>query len=1494
MKKVVFSLFMLFAFVLFGHAQVFTEQFNYAVGSTLDSNGWNQHSGTTDPISVGASSLSFAQYSPNPVGGSAVSTGTSQDVNTYFGPISSGNVYASFLLKLDTVNSDGYFFHFMDSSGTTASYRARTYFRQDADNANAFNVGLSFSSGSATFDTTEFMYGSTLLIVTKYAIIGGASTQNDEVSLYAFDASGSFMTEPATPLIGPIVATHSEISPARLALRQFSGNAGYTVDEFSVDTVWNMMPFGAAGPPSPYCNTQVYHFQDPNQTASSVFLTIQSTGPNSLEVIVESATADPVKDLVIAGAAGGAMFSPIDSSVAGQYKRTLSWTNAPTTAAFNVLWGKRNTPGLWQLVPGAGQLNWTVAAVCTGGPPPPMKSPIDLPITWDDTANVNYAVTDFGGGTSSMLAPDPANSSNLVLMTVKDTLGAPWSGTTLSTASGLANAIPFASGATTLKALVYAPDTGLTVRIKVEDKSNSAIFMEVDAITQVANAWDTLTFDFTTAWVSGNTYDLISIFYNFNVLPASAQTFYLDDVYLDIPPSAPVSPYCNTQVYHFQNPAEVASSIFMTIQNTGANSMEVIIESATADPVDELIIAGGSGAAISPIDSSVAGQYKRTLSWAANTPDTAVFNVLWSKDNFPGNWQYVPAAGQLSFPVAATCPSAPPPMKAQIDLPITWDDTANVDYTVTDFGGGTTSVLAADPANSSNLVLMTVKDTAGAPWSGTTLSTANGFATAIPFAPGATTLKALVYAPDTGITVRLKVEDKTTPSIFVELDATTQVANAWDTLSFDFSAGVNFANTYDLASVFYNFNVLPTSPETYYLDDVYLDTGSGGPVLAQIDLPITWDDTANVDYTVTDFAGNASMLVPSPTNAANLVLSSTKDTAAANFAGTTLSTANGLANPIPFTGSGTTISAIIYSPDANITVRLKAENKNNSAIFVEAEALTTVANAWDTLVFDFANNVSPPVLDTTVVYDLLSIFYDFNMAPANPAKTYYLDDVFFGGVATGPVLSQIDLPITWDDSTVNYTVADFGGNVSTRITDPMNAGNMILQSIKTTGSQTFAGTTLSTATGLANPIPFTATATTLSAVVYSPKAGIPVVVKAEDATNGAIFVETGVVTSVANSWDTLVFDFSTPLNGSLNLANTYDKISIFYDFNTAGVGDTFYLDDVFFGGTATSGPSTITFQVDMSGYSGSFTQPEINGTFNGFCGTCNPLTDPDGDNIWETTITLLAAEIEYLFTHDNFTGAESFPKINPPACTKTTFSPPDTFVNRFLVLTGDTVLPPVCWESCSPCTGPPANANVTFQVDMSEYTGSYGQVNLNGTFNGFCGTCAVMTDANNDSIFELTVTVPTDTIEYLFTLDGFTVAESFEPGDPCTITTIAPPDTFVNRYFVPTADTTLPVVCFNSCSACSGIGIDENNWINDVVIAPNPTEGIVHISASLAATSTTSIEVVDVHGRTIYQVEQGGARLNERIDLSKHAPGMYFVRISSRFGMSTYKVVKTR
>ena len=213
--------------------------------------------------------------------------------------------------------------------------------------------------------------------------------------------------------------------------------------------------------------------------------------------------------------------------------------------------------------------------------------------------------------------------------------------------------------------------------------------------------------------------------------------------------------------------------------------------------------------------------------------------------------------------------------QSQIDLPITWDDTANVNYAVGDFGGNV-STAGVDPSNSSNLILSVEKQNTAQTWAGTTLSNPSaplGFATAIPFASGSTIMRALVYSPDSGITVRLKCEDKTNNTISVETDAMTTVANAWDTLEFDFSnqatgtAAINFSSTYDMANIFFNFGVdgATAGTKTYLLDDVwFVGGGSSGPSKAQIGLPIAWDDTANVDYTVIDFGGNAAMVTVDP------------------------------------------------------------------------------------------------------------------------------------------------------------------------------------------------------------------------------------------------------------------------------------------------------------------------------------------------------------------------------------------------------------------------------------------------------------------------------------------------------------------------------------------------------------------------------------------------------------------------------------------------------
>ena len=80
-------------------------------------------------------------------------------------------------------------------------------------------------------------------------------------------------------------------------------------------------------------------------------------------------------------------------------------------------------------------------------------------------------------------------------------------------------------------------------------------------------------------------------------------------------------------------------------------------------------------------------------------------------------------------------------------------------------------------------------------------------------------------------------------------------------------------------------------------------------------------------------------------------------------------------------------------------------------------------------------------------------------------------------------------------------------------------------------------------------------------------------VKIEDQTNGAIFVEAQDTIAVANAWDTLIFDYSNVTNGAVDLANTYDKVTLFYYFEDpagVGAGQVFYWDDVEFSPTPLS------------------------------------------------------------------------------------------------------------------------------------------------------------------------------------------------------------------------------------------------------------------------------------------------------------------------------------
>ena len=109
--------------------------------------------------------------------------------------------------------------------------------------------------------------------------------------------------------------------------------------------------------------------------------------------------------------------------------------------------------------------------------------------------------------------------------------------------------------------------------------------------------------------------------------------------------------------------------------------------------------------------------------------------------------------------------------------------------------------------------------------------------------------------------------------------------------------------------------------------------------------------------------------------------------------------------------------------------------------------------------------------------------------------------------------------------------------------------------------------------------------------------------------------------------------------------------------------------------------SNITFQVDMSQVVDNFSIPELNGTFNGWCGNCIPMTDLNGDEIWQVSLDLNQGDtIEYKFSADNW----SIQETNDPSGICTNGDP--TYTNRiFIVGSTNVILDEVCWGSCSPC-----------------------------------------------------------------------------------------------------------------------------------------------------------------------------------------------------------------
>ena len=277
-----------------------------------------------------------------------------------------------------------------------------------------------------------------------------------------------------------------------------------------------------------------------------------------------------------------------------------------------------------------------------------------------------------------------------------------------------------------------------------------------------------------------------------------------------------------------------------------------------------------------------------------------------------------------------------------------------------------------------------------------------------------------------------------------------------------------------------------------------------------------------------------------------------------------------------------------------------------------------------------------------------------------------------------------------------------------------------------------------------------------------------------------------------------------------------------------------------------------TFNVDMTCAPEGFTDVFVTGPWCGWCANdvYNTMTDPDGDGVYSVTVADLVGTVEYKYAINGFNDQENLVNdmVDGAACAPVTDF--NGYANRQIEANGTANdFYGTCDGTCNDVPAAPA-VDVTFQVDMSQYQGSYGTVNINGGFNGWCGGCAVMTDDDGDGVFSITIPLVPATYEYKFTLDGWTAQEEFTEGDACTSTI----DGYTNRTLDVTEATTLDAVCYNSCDACPTDSAPERSITFRVNMSEETTNPIgVFIAGNFQGWSAGSTAMTDADGDDIWE-----------------------------------------
>ncbi len=394
-------------------------------------------------------------------------------------------------------------------------------------------------------------------------------------------------------------------------------------------------------------------------------------------------------------------------------------------------------------------------------------------------------------------------------------------------------------------------------------------------------------------------------------------------------------------------------------------------------------------------------------------------------------------------------------------------------------------------------------------------------------------IKMKVWSPRRGGKLILKVENLDDGQIFNEKEVTTVGNSAWEEVTFDFS-DIDLEQTYQKIVFFFDFGTVGdgSADWTFYIDDIKQATaeGSSSDFTLDFEPPFELSSFDGGDISVVanpDTNGNSSSMVSQLVKGAGQVWAGSKITANAPFA----------------IEENIVVTAKVWSPRVGLNLLMKFEDATpwpNTIATGETTATTTVANAWEELSFTITG------VDSNVDYNNIVLIMDNGTNGDGSANyTIYVDDI--------SVASFLDFETQQELSSFD------GGEISV-VANPDtngNPSNTVVQLVKGSG-QVWAGSKITASTAF--PIEENIV---ITAKVWSPRVGLNLLMKFEDATPWPDTIATGettATTTVANAWEELSFTI-TGVDSNVD----YNNIVLIMDNGTNGDGSanyTIYVDDI--------------------------------------------------------------------------------------------------------------------------------------------------------------------------------------------------------------------------------------------------------------------------------------------------------------------------------------------